>query len=104
MIKIKKAIGALYSWPRSAPTAVSSATCHRPATTPVPQDQEPQKVRVQPTHDSTTQNDQALPATTGTRDCREFGMTKIVAIYVLTEDDLAICDLGERRKWRAYCR
>jgi hypothetical protein len=38
------------------------------------------------------------------KDLREFGMTKIVAIDVLTEDDLAICDLGDRRKRRGLCR
>jgi hypothetical protein len=26
---------------------------------------------------------------------REFGVTKIVGIDALTEDDLAICDLGD---------
>jgi hypothetical protein len=36
------------------------------------------------------------------KDLREFGTTKIVAVDVLTEDDLAICDLGDRRKRRAY--
>jgi hypothetical protein len=40
---------------------------------------------------------QSLP-----KDLREFGITKIVAIDVLTEDDLAICDLGGRRRPRAY--
>jgi hypothetical protein len=34
------------------------------------------------------------------KDLREFGITKIVAIDVLTEDDLAVCDLGDRRmRW-----
>jgi hypothetical protein len=63
MILIKKTIGALYSWPRSARGRWS------------------------------------LP-----KDLGEFGMTKIVAIDVLTKDDLAICDLGDRQRRRAYCR
>jgi hypothetical protein len=33
---------------------------------------------------------------------REFGKTKIVAIDVLTEDDVAICDLGDSGRRRAY--
>jgi hypothetical protein len=31
---IKKTIGALYSWPRSAPAAVSPVSCHRPTANP----------------------------------------------------------------------
>lgn len=36
------------------------------------------------------------------KDLREFDMTKIVAMDVLTEDDLAICNHGGRRMRRPY--
>jgi hypothetical protein len=66
----RRARGALYSWPRSAPPAFRnlSPTHQQPSTTPVAQDQKP-RAKVQPTHESTSSKRSSFTRDSGTRDC-----------------------------------